>query len=678
MANSKFITKSFFITLTLLITMTTNSISKNLNLMPYPKSVEILEGEFRLNEKFSVHFNIEGERIKNASNRFLNHISRRTGLFLDNPFSTHFNNQDGPGLKIFIDKEGMVKLGVDESYSIDISDSIIIVKATNDIGALRALETIQQLLTSDSKGYYFPKLKIEDSPRFPWRGLLIDVCRHFMPIEVLKRNIDGMAAVKLNVLHWHLSEDQGFRVESKTYPKLTALGSDGLFYTHEQVNEIIKYADDRGIRVVPEFDVPGHATAILTAYPELASAPGPYKIERGWGVFDPTLNPIKDETYIFLRNLFAEMTELFPDEYFHIGGDENNGKQWNENEEIQKFMIENNIEDNHSLQGYFNNKLLSILTNLDKKMIGWDEIFHPTMPTKIVIQSWRGKEALIESAKKGYQTILSNGYYIDLMQPTDFHYLNDPIAKDAELTEDEKKMILGGEATMWAELISTENIDSRIWPRTAAIAERLWSPQEINDVKDMYERLDNISDLLEEYGLTHIKNYELMLRRLSNNKETKSLHNLISVIEPVKIYKRHNYKKLTQQSPLTRVVDAAKADAKVAREFRQTVNDYLLTRNSKALGKIVEDLELWKKNHEQLSIVMKSSPILQEIKPMSLNLKNISQLGLTIIDNIKNKNVADTVWVNQASLLIDKSKEPVAETELMIVEGIENLFNSIK
>ncbi|MCW8850110.1 MAG: family 20 glycosylhydrolase, partial [Melioribacteraceae bacterium] len=505
MKNIKTTLKNIFITLTFLIFMSTLIIANDLNLMPYPKSVQLLNGKYRIDEKFNIEFNLETSRIKKSSFQFLNRLSKRTGLFLINPFPNSSNNPSGNGLKIFIEAEGTVELGMNESYSIEVGDSVIIIRAVNDIGAIRALETMQQLLTADAFGFYFPRLKIEDSPRFPWRGLMIDVCRHFMPMEVLKRNIDGMAAVKMNVFHWHLSEDQGFRVESKTYPKLTELGSDGLFYTHEQVEEIIKYADERGIRVVPEFDVPGHATAILTAYPNLASAPGPYKIERGWGVFDPTLNPIKDETYIFLRNLFTEMAELFPDEYFHIGGDENNGKQWNENQEIQEFMKLNQIEDNHALQGYFNNKLLTILTNLDKKMIGWDEIFHPSMPNNIVIQSWRGKDALIESAKKGYQTILSNGYYIDLMQPTDFHYLNDPIAADAELNDDEKKMILGGEATMWAELVSDENIDSRIWPRTAAIAERFWSPQDINDISEMYRRLGFISNLLEEYGLAHIK-----------------------------------------------------------------------------------------------------------------------------------------------------------------------------
>ncbi len=200
--------------------------------------------------------------------------------------------------------------------------------APNPLGVLRGLETFRQLVVSTPQGPELPVVDIEDHPRFPWRGLHLDVSRHWMPIEVVKRNLDGMAAVKLNVFHWHLSDDQGFRVESKRFPKLQQLGSDGLFYTQEQVREVIAYAQDRGIRVVPEFDMPGHTTSWLVGYPQLASAPGPYQIERNWGVFDPTLDPTRESTYQFLDAFIGEMAALFPDPFFHIGGDEVTGQQW--------------------------------------------------------------------------------------------------------------------------------------------------------------------------------------------------------------------------------------------------------------------------------------------------------------------------------------------------------------
>ncbi len=651
---------------------------EELNLMPYPKSVNLLEGKFRVDENINLQVSKVSERLKKYSDKFLMRLANRTGIFLKNPFAAQANLTHNPNVIFEIDRIGSVKLNEDESYEILISTEKVKISANNDIGAIRAVETLNQLLQSDENGYYFPAVKIIDSPRFPWRGLMIDVSRHFIPVDVIKRNLDGMAAVKLNVLHLHLSDDQGFRVESKIFPKLTEFGSDGDFYSQDQIKEILHYANDLGIRVMPEIDVPSHTTAILTAYPELASLQLDYKIERKWGVMDPTLNPTLDETYEFLDKLFKEMSELFEDEYFHIGGDENNGNQWNANPEIQKFMKENNLQDNHPLQGYFNNRLLTILTKYEKKMVGWDEIFHPSMPTNIVIQSWRGKAALIESAKKGYQTILSNDYYIDLIQPTDFHYLNDPIPADVSLTDDQKKFILGGEATMWSEMISAETMDSRIWPRTAAIAERFWSPGNINDVENMYKRLEYISFLLEEHDLQHIKNYDRMLRRLTNNNDTESLRNLIAVIEPVKFYQRNDLREQTQQTPLTRIIDAATADAKVAREFNKLVDNYLNdNKNSTLKNEILQYLNLWKNNHSEIIEVAKKSPILLEIIPMSENLKNISEIGFEIINSISTNKKIENSQLNSFYMEIEKCKNPIAQTELMIVSGIEKLVKSL-
>jgi hexosaminidase len=569
---------------------------------------------------------------------------------------------------------GEVKLGEDESYDFLISEAKILLKAETDLGALRGIETFLQLLDADEEGYFFHTINVKDKPRFQWRGLMIDACRHFMPAEVIKRNLDGMAAVKLNVLHWHLSEDQGFRVECKTFPKLHELGSDGDYYMQEQIKEIIKYADDRGIRVMPEFDLPGHATSWLTAYPEFASLPGPYSIERNWGIFDPTFNPVIEETYEFLDKFFQEMSVLFPDEYMHIGGDENNGRQWDANPEIQKFMIENNIPDNHTLQSYFNSRLLNILTKYNKKLIGWDEIFHPDLPKNIVIHSWRGKESLVEAARLGYQGILSKDFYIDLNQSTVHHYLNDPLPEDIPLTEEEKKLVLGGEATMWAEFVSPENVDSRIWPRTAAIAERLWSSGSVKDTLDMYRRLDEVSFRLEELGLLHIKNYDMMLRRLTNNSDITSLKNLVDVIEPVKIYRRNRLRKQTQQSPLTRVVDAAGPDAKVAREFRMYV-DQFLSGDNRNLEDIKSLLTLWENNHSNLLMVIKKSPVLKEIESASEDLSKIASAGNEAIQYILNNRKPNQEWLISNMEIIKKAKEPHAQTEIMVVDSIEKLIN---
>ncbi len=455
------------IALILMMATTMLADTNTLHMMPVPENYTLNTGKHRLTDNFTISISGNPDlRIYKAASRALHRLAGRTGLFFSQAYITPQNNSETATLNIHVNRPGKIALYEDESYELVIGTNNISLKTESDIGAIRGLETFLQLLTNDADGYCFPNITVNDKPRFPWRGLMIDACRHFMPVEVVKRNLDGMAAVKLNVLHWHLSEDQGFRVETKTFPKLHELGSDGRYYTQEQIREVIAYAADRGIRVMPEFDLPGHATSWLVAFPELASAPGPYEIERAWGIMDPTFNPVIEETYQFLDKFFAEMSQLFPDEYMHIGGDENNGKQWDANPDIQAFMKQNNIPDNHTLQAYFNKRLLKILTANGKKMVGWEEILHPDMPKNIVIQSWRGEKSLIEAAKMGYQAMLSRGYYIDLNQSTEFHYLNDPNPDNLPLTDEQRKLIIGGEATMWSEFVSPEIIDSRIWPRT--------------------------------------------------------------------------------------------------------------------------------------------------------------------------------------------------------------------
>ncbi len=245
--------------------------ASNLQIMPYPKEVKMGTGKFRIDNEFTVSVNNNDEKIFAAATRLIRRLDARTGLFLTQDFIRGVNAPSDSRMEISFNNSEEIKLNIDESYQLLISENKIKLTAESNFGTMHGLETLLQLLMVDDDGYYFPVLEINDEPRFPWRGLLIDVCRNFLPIDVLKRNIDGMAAVKMNVLHLHLSEDQGFRIESKVYPKLHKLGSDGLFYTQTEIKEIIKYAGDRGIRVIPEFDVPGHTTSWFVGYPELAS-----------------------------------------------------------------------------------------------------------------------------------------------------------------------------------------------------------------------------------------------------------------------------------------------------------------------------------------------------------------------------------------------------------------------
>ncbi len=514
------------------------------------------------------------ERLRSGINRALRRLEGRVGWSLPRALSEDVATAT---LLVQCQSAGQAVPSVDEdeSYSLEVSDKQAALKANTVVGALRGLETFLQLLSGDREGYFIPAISIQDRPRFRWRGLLIDAGRHFEPVEVIKRNLDAMAAVKLNVLHWHLTEDQGFRIESKKYPKLHTLGSDGQFYTQEQAREVIAYARERGIRVVPEFDMPGHVTSWVVGHPELASAPGPFQIERKFGVFDPAFDPTRDETYKLIDGFLGEMAALFPDAYLHIGGDENNGKQWSANEKIQAFMKEKGIKDNHALQAYFNQRLLQILKKHNKRMMGWDEILHPDLPKEIVVHSWRGAASMISAAKQGYDSVLSSGYYIDLMERASRHYVVDPLPANADLTEQEAAHILGGETTMWGENVTPDTIDSRIWPRTAAIAERFWSPRAIADVDDMYRRLAVVSVQLEELGLTHLKNADMMLRRLAGSGDIGPLKTLAGIVEPVKGYNRGKFQPLTSLYPFTHLVDAATTDSAAARQFTMMVSGLL-------------------------------------------------------------------------------------------------------
>jgi hexosaminidase len=648
------------------------------NLMPMPASVKFQPERLAVDANFKVATRGHSDaRLQAGIWRFIKRLEGRTVLTLaptlatDDQTTPLIVNCEGPGKNI-------PGVGENETYRIDITRRQAMLTAPTVVGALRGLETLLQLLDADRNGYFFPGVQIDDQPRFPWRGLLIDVARHFQTMETLKRNLDAMAAVKLNVLHWHLSEDQGFRVESKKFPKLHQLGSDGNYYTQEQVKEIIAYARDRGIRVVPEFDIPGHSTSWLVGYPELGSAPGPYTIERRPGIFEPALDPTREEVYKFLETFLGEMAALFPDDYLHIGGDENEGKQWDRNPAIQEYMKKKGIKDNHALQAYFNTRLLKILQKHGKKMIGWDEILQPELPKDVVIHSWRGTAALAEAARKGYDGILSNGYYIDLIQPASQHYVPDPLPADSTLTPEEAKHVLGGEATMWAEWVTPETIDSRIWPRTAAIAERLWSPRTVTDVPDMYRRLAIISLQLEELGLTHKKNQDMMLRRLVRNDDIGPLRTLVSVIEPVKEYRRYEMRPQTMLSPLTGVVDAALPDSETARKFSWMVSEFLNDgpRYQLYRGELSQMLSEWQTAGASLNPVIDRSPALKEIKPLALNLTQLGSTGLEAINYLKLGMPPPREWRDQSLAKVDEATKPYGALEFVVIGGMKQLVNA--
>lgn len=645
------------------------------NLMPVPASARFNQGRLAVDKTFTVAAAGQvDDRLRAGIERMLRRLEGRTVLEMARGLSA-----DAAGARLLVEARGPGKavpaVDEDESYTLEVGERQAVLRAATVVGALRGLETFLQLLEGDREGFYVPAVSIDDRPRFRWRGLLIDIGRHFEPMEVLKRNLDAMAAVKLNVFHWHLTEDQGFRIESKKFPKLHQQGSDGLFYTQEQAREVIAYAAARGIRVVPEFDMPGHATSWVVGHPELASAPGPYQIERQPGVFEPTLDPTREETYKLLEGFLGEMAALFPDAYMHIGGDENTGKQWRLNPKIQEFMKQKGLKDNHALQTYFNQRLLKILQKHGKRMMGWDEIFQPELPKDVVIHSWRGSKALAEAARLGYDGVLSNGYYIDLAYPAVDHYLNDPLPEGHGLTDAEAAHVLGGEATMWGEWVTPETIDSRVWPRAAAVAERLWSPRAVRDVEDMYRRLERTSVRLEELGLTHEKNQAMMLRRLAGGAYPPALETLASFVEPVKEYRRYQQRPQTMLSPLTGLVDAARPDSAASRGFTRRVNLLLSDAPRFALhfSTLRDTLTSWRDAGPVLEALIDRSPALLEARPLGRDLSSAGAIGLEALSYIQQGVAPTAEWRDARLAALAELEKPKAALEFPFLPALREL-----
>jgi hexosaminidase len=650
--------------------------------MPWPANVKTVpgNGQMVIDTSFAVGLEKNADaRLRKTVAIFLNDLRRHTGML---PLDFSVTSAGKAQLAIHADRPSkeVAEVGEDESYTLEVTPSGAELGAPTTLGVMRGLQTFLQLIETTPQGFAVPTVVIQDKPRFPWRGLLIDSGRHFMPVEVIKRNLDAMAAVKLNVLHWHISENQGFRIESKRFPKLQGMGSDGLFYTQDQVRGIIAYARDRGIRVVPEFDMPGHSTSWFVGYPELASGPGPYSVERKWGVFDPAMDPTRETTYTFLDGFIGEMAALFPDQFFHIGGDEVNGKQWDANPKIKQFIRVHGLKDNAGLQAYFNTRVQKLVAKHGKTMEGWDEILRPNLPKSIVIQSWRGQKSLADAAQQGYRGLLSFGYYIDLMNSAASHYVVDPMADAAaNLSEADKQKILGGEACMWGEYVSAENIDSRIWPRTAAIAERLWSPQSVTDVHAMYERLDRINNWLDAYGVTQNTNYEVMLRRIAGTDDISAVRTLVDVVEPVKGYSRENMtsSEPTALMPLNRVIDAARPESATARQFSALVDALVSGQTKPGIEPQIRALlAKWRDNHEKLQPVAENSALLQEVLPVSQNLSALGTAGLQALDYLDRGEKAPEEWKTQQLAMVQQAFGPKGQVLLMVAPAVQKLIQA--
>ena len=649
------------------------------NLMPEPTSLIASPGSFTLTPEFrATTTQFDNPRLDSAVHRAIQQLRAKTGLPL------LYTTTTSPGGQLSITVKGpgeqVQSVTEDESYSLSVTPTGVNIEANTVVGAMHGLETLVQLAQPSGNHYVLPIVSVHDSPRFPWRGLMIDCGRHFEPMDVIKRTLDGMAAVKLNVFHWHLTEDQGFRIESKLYPKLTGLGSNDLFYTQQDAREIVQYARDRGIRVVPEFEMPGHSTAWQVAYPELASGTPPTAIRREFGIAPYALDPTREETYRFIASFLGEMATIFPDPYVHIGGDETPAPDWKTNPRILAFMHAHQLKDNADLQAYFNTRVLKILTHLHKHMVGWDEILNPSLPRDVVIQSWRGEASLAQGAQQGFQGILSAPYYLDGMKPAGIHYLADPLPSSSPLTAAQRKLVLGGEVCMWGEQLDANTIDSRIWPRTAAIAERFWSPENVTNVDDMYRRLDVISIQLESLGLTHLTQEDASLRELAGTEDIDQLRVFASAFEPVSFDGRYNEQKTSQLTVLNEFVDAVRPDPPSRHQIDLLTRNFLKSPQADTADR--DQLNQWFEkiatSVPEVENQMQQSPRLAELRPRAEQLPDLTKTALEAIQFLSSGTKAPAGWKASKLAQLDDARKPSAIVRFTFIDALTSLVNAVQ
>lgn len=532
------------------------------------------------------------------------------------------------------DTKNLPYFKMDEDYKLQVTSKKIIIHAKNEYGVVHALNTLKQLHTHYKEN--LPELTIEDRPRFPWRGLLIDVARNWMDLETLKKQIELMSVVKLNILHLHLSDDQAFRVESKRYPKLHKKNHEKKFYTQDEIKELVTFAGLKGIRVVPEFDVPGHTSSILAAYPELASQKGSSKPSIKFGPHDEAMNPILDETYLFLENLFTEMSGLFPDVFFHVGGDEVSGKHWLANPSIVSYMKEKNIKDTTELQFQFTKRIEGLVEKLGKKMMAWDEVLKEKEQLKSIAQIWRGPKFGKQALALKMPVVYSYGYYLDLQLSTEGHYLQDPSA-DMGLKQD-PQLLWGGEACMWSERMPAIFATHRIWPKAMAVAERLWSSREQRDTQKFYLRARNLSQSL---NITNNLLSDKIKKESSKyNLPPEALTVLLTWLEPGKFYSQHRYRTIDTETEWDQWVDYISPESYKATNLKWYWEKWLKTKKAEDLV----PLEAVFNGLVQLSGNLSTLKGSDDLVSLNKDLGSLGKIAIDTLNYLKNNEKPGYQW----------------------------------
>jgi hexosaminidase len=514
------------------------------DLIPYPQSVIMQEGKFLIPETLILNDKLPKEETEYFKKRLGSQVKFQSSSSTE---KAHVMHMLVPQPKIPLNPEEDK-----EKYTIYISPKRIFISSYTKQGYFLALQTLIQLFEEYRDSKEIPAMEINDQPKFAWRGMHLDVCRHFFSVEEVKQYIDYLAMYKLNTFHWHLTDDQGWRMEIKKYPKLTEIGSkrkesmigayvdntfDGkpygpYFYTQDQIKEVVKHAQQRHITIVPEIEMPGHALAALSAYPELACTKGPFEAATKWGVFDDVFCP-KEETFTFLENVLDEVIALFPSEYIHIGGDECPKTRWKECAHCQELIKKNNLKDEHGLQSYFIQRIEKYINKKGRKIIGWDEILEGGLAPNAAVMSWTGINGGIEAAKSGHFAVMTPGSYcyFDHYQgdpqsepnafggftPLDKVYSYNPVPE--ELNAEQAKYILGVQANLWTEYISDfKQVQYMIFPRIMALSEVAWGTADSKNYKDFENRVVHQFATLDKMKINYAKSiYNISAKVIAGN-----------------------------------------------------------------------------------------------------------------------------------------------------------------
>ncbi|HDY7448132.1 TPA: family 20 glycosylhydrolase [Vibrio vulnificus] len=792
----------------------------DLVLMPYPQNVELSEGKVTLDKAFSIYIKgYDSPRVAFNVKRTMERLYRQTGLPMLN---WQAKSEQEATLVIDIQRapsSAVQTIDSDESYQLKVANGKILLSSTEPYGTFHGLETLLQLVSTDANGYFVPAVAISDAPRFKWRGVSYDTARHYIELPVILRQLDAMASAKLNVFHWHFWDDQAIRIQLQSYPRLWQATADGDVYSKAEIRQVVEYATHLGIRVIPEISLPGHASAVAHAYPELMSglAQQSYPQQRGWGVFEPLMDPTNPKLYTMLASVFDEVVALFPDEYVHIGGDEPNYQQWRDNPAIQAFIKAHQLDGERGLQSYLNAGVEKMLNERGRKIIGWDETWHKDLPKTVVIQSWQGHDSVGQAAKEGYQGILSTGYYLDQPQPTSYHYRNDPMPKGltvddqlhrgekfvsydwlmprskggpcqgnltiiegvngkvraftdyhgksrqevhvldyvlgvrfrghfdnfmsytefnyhfagdelkqgsyqrignvrwpatghlvassegevksipkpkggypAQLTKKEEPLILGGEVTIWGENLDSMTIEQRLWPRSYAMAERLWSSESLTDEASMYRRmraLDSWSEI--SLGLRYHADARMMLQRLANGADVAPLITLAKYTEPAQYYARHWEKWIStpnkgdlynQYERLNRFADALVVESYAVYDMEALVRGYQPNgepQNKRALEQLSEHYQAVKAAARQSNGIFAANIASRESVAIADATIALAELGLELVEKAQQGQPLSAAELATYQAILDKNAVIFDETIVAIGRPTEQLLHKI-